>query len=523
MASCKENPDGTKCPDTGDSTSDCAPWQLTKSNDNCFIDEVVDENLNIGGADINVFKLLGVHEQGQLIDLTENGSAISNGDWTGFPASNAFDIFVSEWRSSQQGTNVPATAFIGYDFGEIKLDNNRLRYGIDTSVRHNIAKINIKQGAVAKNRATRVRMERSSDSVTWYGVGIFTLPDDDELNTVEFNHTVPSRYWRMRPIDFNGGVNDQWIVQAFEMMDYDRTSIDDIQDDIWLENRDRDYASESVLIKGSYDLLDHQTELSRFGIELPSQQFYIVVSFSSSVAQLGRPLVIGDILEMPSELQYDPLLQPVKKYLEVTDVAWSTEGYTPGWVPVLQRIIASPMLASQETQDIFGGLAPNIDDMGLSDTDDGQNPIFQDISNVSQSIEAEAFDDTPERGGDVNDIHQFSQEEIDSAADQGVSNINKLGVNPTGLYVEDAMPPNGYEYSQGDTLPAEPTDGDYHRLTYTGISQDIPARLFRWSVSKGRWIYMETDKRAQYNNTKPILQEFLSSTTAQPPGEVEND
>jgi len=516
---CVEKPDGTKCPDTSDKS--CAPWQLTKSNDNCFIDSVVEENLAIGGADLNFFKLLGVHEQGQLVDLVGNGDAISGGDVSGFPASNAFDVFVSTWRSSQTGPDVIATSFIGYDFGEIKMDTNRLRYGIDTFVKHDISTIKIKQGDNQENRATRIRVERSSDGVQWYGASIITVPDDNALNTVSFNHTVPSRYWRFRPIDFNGSAGDRWIVQAIELMDYDATSINDIEDNIWLENRDRDYATESVTLKGMYDLIDIQTELSRFGIELPSQQYYIHISFSSAVSILGRPVVIGDIIEVPSEVQYSATMEPIKKYLEVTDVGWSTDGYTPGWQPTMQRVIAQPMLASQETQDIFGGLAPTIDSMGLTDMDDGASSVFQDISNASQTIAAEGNTATPEKGRDNTEIHAFSQEELDAAAEQGLPNLNKIGVNSTGLYVEDAMPPNEAEYTQSDSLPESPTDGDYHRLTYTGISQDIPARLFRYSIAKGRWIYMETDRRAQYDKTKPVLQEFLSSSTSKPLNQVE--
>ena len=83
------------------------------------------------------------------------------------------------------------------------------------------------------------------------------------------------------------------------------------------------------------------------------------------------------------------------------------------------------------------------------------------------------------------------------------------------------MPPNGADFTEGDSLPENPIDGAYHRLTYTGLSSDIPARLFRNSTAKGRWIYLETDKRSQYSETKPILQEFLKSTTGKPLNEID--
>jgi len=104
------------------------------------------ESLNVGGAELNVHKLLGVHEQGALTDVSGMGSAISNGDLTGYPASNAFDAYVTEWRSIQQGTDILKEAFIGYDFGPFILDNGRVQYGIETYFKRNISMIRIKQG-----------------------------------------------------------------------------------------------------------------------------------------------------------------------------------------------------------------------------------------------------------------------------------------------------------------------------------------------------------------------------------------
>jgi hypothetical protein len=333
---------------------------------------------------------------------------------------------------------------------------------------------------------------------------------------------VISRYWRLRPIDFNGGVDDYWGVQALQMFhDYEATDIDNIQDKVFLENRDRDYADESTLVKGYYDLIDTQTELSRFGIEVPSQSFYITVSFSQCVASLGRPLVIGDIIEMPSEAQYSATMERINKYVEITDVGWSTEGYTPGWQPTMLRIVAQPAMASQETQDIFGDLRATGDISGLFDNNDGNHEKYQDYSDVSHEIQNQAKEQVPERGRDLNAVKQFSQEEIDA---QAPNNITKLGQNPTGLYVEDGMPPNGESFTEGVSLPEDNVShGDYHRLTYEDLSEDVPPRLYRYSTDKNRWVYLETDRRQQYNPAKPILQEFLTSDSRRSHTDIVDD
>ncbi len=517
------------CPDTGGDKT-CKPWQLVNDKINCYIDNLIGEHINIGGAIINVFKLQGIHEQGRLVDITGNGDAISNGDAGGFPKEQAFTTFVTEWRSLQTGPAVTASAYIGYDFGEIKLDNGRRRYGIETSIKHNISSIKLKQGNNPNNRASKLRVERSEDGVKWYGVAILTLPNDDCLNTIHFRNTAPMRYWRLRPTEFIGSVGDYWAVQALELMDYDLTSIEDIQDKIWNENRDRAYASESIQLKGVYEPANETGEMSRFGLEMPGQTYDFKMGFSATVAALGRPPVVGDIFEIPSEIQFDANLQPVKKYMEVIDVGWDADGYTPGWYTTLFRVTTVPMIASQETADIFGGLESYDDGTGHlvnkdgESMEDGLHPIFQDYSDLSHTIEQTSTDQThlPERGRDPADIHQFSEEEAEALVEQGAPYALKLGLQPKQLYVEDAMPPNGLPFTEGDVLPPinTATDGDYHRLTYDSIDENIPARLYRYSSSKSRWIFMESDKRAKYKETRPVLQEFVQSDDAKDLGKI---
>jgi hypothetical protein len=295
---------------------------------------------------------------------------------------------------------------------------------------------------------------------------------------------------------------------------YIATDEENIQDKIFLENRDRDYADEALVLKGSYDLLDTQSELSKFGIELPSQQIYMTVNFSACVAILGRPLIIGDILELPSEKQYSAEMREILKWMEVTDVAWSTEGYTPGWQPTMLRVILQPAFASQETQDIFGDLAEQElpDELGLVDKGDGRHPEYQDYSDVSQTIQAESKDMVPEAGRETSGtIRAWEQEELESAAAQGLPHLQRIGQNNEAIYTEDAMPPNNAPFTEGTEYPDDPQHGDYHRMTYEGLSKDVPARLFRYSSAKGRWIFLEKDRRAEFDPNKPRLQEFLTS------------
>ncbi|TFH06977.1 MAG: hypothetical protein E4H14_09580 [Candidatus Thorarchaeota archaeon] len=588
--SCITLPDGTQCPEPSNWT-DCSPWDLTEQGQiECYVDSLQQQALGVAGAKINVYKLLGVHEQTSLVDLAKNGTAISGGDWTGFPAGNAFTTYNTEWRSKQSGASaITASAYIGYDFGFIKIPTGRRQYGIDTSIRHQITTIKIKQSSNPEYRVTKVRVERSTDKIGWFGVAVIDLPNNDTLNTISFKNSVPNRYWRLRPLAFAGESCDSWGVQALELIDYDATALNNIQDKIWLENRNRDYAS-PIQLRGYYDLITGELDVTKFMAEMGESGTYrIKINFTSAVGILGRPIVIGDYLELPSEAQYTPSLALRKRYLEVTDVTWDPETYTPGWMPTMLLITAKPGIASEETQDIFGDLSKQIDQSGLFNNDDGNNQNYQDYSTVEQTIEQKAKNKVPERGSTGSSVfREFSEEnqtfdvtiissvgpivtlasatnlttgmsltqdgntaliiqilnatqvrvnsdifwgagaaiavgplsELAEAALAGFPSLRRLNFNRTGLYVEDAMPQNDAPFTEGTTFPTNPNNGDYHRLIYVGLSKDVPARLYRWSTTKGRWVYLETDRRAQYNDQKAVLDEYLSSPLGVPPEDV---
>ena len=502
---CTTSVNGVNCP----TVNDCTPWDLTQNSDTCVIDGYIAESLNIGGAVVNVHKLLGVHEQGKLQDLTGNGNPISNGDHPNFPSSNAFDRSTTEWKSLQLGADVLSSAYVGYDFGEIKLENGRLRYGVETFVKKDVSTINIRQGC-EPNRVTKVRVERSDNGDKWYGVAIVNVENCSGMVTLNFRRSVPSRFWRIRPLEFNGGATDTWDIQALQLVDYDATHITNIQDRIFLENRDRDYDEYAVRMKGAYQPVESSSFLSKFGFSglFNMEQLFVELSFTSVISALGRPFVIGDIIQLPSETQYSPSLRPVLKYLEVTDVGWASSGFSPSWQPTIQRIVVEPVTASQETQDLFGKLTPDYDTLNTSDIDDGLfNKPYQDISAISQTINAEQNTQVPEKGADYANITKLSEEAYAWAKKYPDLDIRKLD-RIRDVYGTDAMPPNGLPYTEGDDFPLSPIDGDYHRLSYVSVGKDIPVRLHRFSSQKNRWIYMETDRR-DLMRTRSLLQEFI--------------
>ena len=493
----------------------CGPAQFTdRSKTAAYSAFLVSEALNRAGADVLVYRMLGVHEQNRMVDATGNGSAISGGDISGFPADRAFDGGPSEWRSSQRGSAVLESSFIGYDFGEIRTAKKHPVYSVEAGIRKDVGAVSIKQSVDPTKRVSSVRLERSENGTLWRGVEVFDLPDNDCVITLYVSRaTAPSRYWRLRPTGFSGGSSDYWAVsQVSFYANFKATAIGNIQDPIFLENRDRDYSTIPVLLKGRYDVQDSQAELTALAIGSFSDTYTIQLSFASVVQQIGRPLVIGDLINLPGETQYSATMSPVLKWLEVTDVSWDSQGYAIDWKPTMLRVIASPAQATQETQDIFGNLAPTADSMGSLDKDDGNSPEWQDYANISQTILALSKDAAPERGTTVSSkFTKFSDDELKRAQEADIP-VWKLSRVSTGPYVEDAFPPNDLPYTEGDGYPPNPVDGDYHRLTYTHLLPDIyPARLYRYSSKKRRWLLMEIDRRAQLDPTKPIEKSEIRS------------
>lgn len=470
------------------------------ATDSKYMESIAAEPIEIAGAVVNVFRMLGIHEQGKLQNLTNSGNPISSGTAPGALLHEAFTDSSESWISKQKGDEV-LTAFIGYNFG-VKLNPaGTPRHDPPAPVYQEITTLRIKQGANPENRVLQAKIERSDDGgITWKRVDIVNLPNSNVLETVPIKQSSKSQLWRIVPLYFAGGAEDHWVVEQLQFMNFTQTSIDNVQDLIFMENRDRDYSLTSIPIKAYYDLIDNQTELAKFGIDLP-QQYEFTCSFARMVELLGRPIVVGDILELPSEAQYDHHLNEVKKWLEVTDTAWSLDGFTPAWRPVLFKFTAQPAIASSENMDLFKS------EKGHDAVIDSSFELFETHLNTqpitaSEAIKKDALDDVPEVGTDSSGI----------ASGMAMLSNQKGSYDGRDYSVEDGMPPNNLPFTEGPEFPAGAKDGDYHRMTYDPSTR-LPAKLYQWNHVKNRWIYLETDRRIERSSFRPSIRNRLESNT----------
>src|SRR5699024_7198059 len=148
------------------------------------------------------------------------------------------------------------------------------------------------------------------------------------------------------------------------------------------------------------------------------------------------------------------------------------------------------------TQDIFGDLTEITDSAGTSDINDGvRNKRYQDVHDIAQTIDSDANTQVPQKGQDYANVAKLSDELrdwIDGNFPHGKEIADNLDRKRFAWGV-DALPPNGEPYTEGDDFPNNPTNGDYHRVTYLNVDRNLPPRIYRFSDVKCKWIYLETD------------------------------
>ena len=138
---------------------------------------------------------------------------------------------------------------------------------------------------------------------------------------------------------------------------YDQLDPTNIQDLMWAENRDRKYDSSIYRLRGHYNVSNIDFDLSQFGLFLSNDIIFITVHYNDMLDILGRKLMVGDVLELPHLIDYHPLNETIpvglRRFYQVTDGNFASEGFSQTWFPHLWRLKAEPLVDSQEFADIL--------------------------------------------------------------------------------------------------------------------------------------------------------------------------
>jgi len=151
---------------------------------------------------------------------------------------------------------------------------------------------------------------------------------------------------------------------------YATTDVTQIQDLLFLENRDRKYDPDVYILRGAYNIQDTDFNLSQFGLFLQNDTIFITFHIRDTVEKIGRKLISGDVIELPhlkDEYALNDLQFALKRFYVIEEVTRAAEGFSVTWYPHLYRAKCKPLVDSQEYKDILDGLADEDSDITLRD------------------------------------------------------------------------------------------------------------------------------------------------------------
>jgi hypothetical protein len=134
----------------------------------------------------------------------------------------------------------------------------------------------------------------------------------------------------------------------------DGTTVKDhtqIQDMLFLENRDRKYDPDVYTLRGIYNVQDIDFDLSQFGLFLSNDILFMTIPINYSVKTIGRKIMPGDVIELPhlkDEYALNDYDVALKRFYVVEDVNRASEGFSPTWYPHLYRVKMKQIVDSQE-------------------------------------------------------------------------------------------------------------------------------------------------------------------------------
>lgn len=290
---------------------------------------------------------------------------------------------------------------------------------------------------------------------------------------------------------------------------YDVVKETNIQDMLFLENRDRKYDPDVYNMRAIYNVSDTDFNLSQFGLFLQNDTLFMTIHINSSVKTLGRKILSGDVVEFPhliDEYALNDYSVALKRYYVVEDVNRAAEGFSQTWYPHLYRVKLKQIYDGQEFSEI----------LDLPAGDDANNTLrdvlstFETEMQINNAVVAQADADAAKSGYDTSNLYTLQVDnqgrpelvttdtnELDaSQADLLADRVSQTPAREgyQGYLLGDNIAPNGESFGSGIQFPNSAQTGDYFLRT-----DMMPNRLFRYDNS--RWIKVEDGVRMTLSNT----------------------
>jgi hypothetical protein len=339
---------------------------------------------------------------------------------------------------------------------------------------------------------------------------------------------------------------------------YDELSPSNIQDLLFLENRDRKYDTSIFRIRGIYNVQDLDFNLSQFALFIDNDTVFMTVHINDFIKSIGRKPMSGDVIELPhlkDEFAFNNFDVSLPRYYTISDVGRAAEGFSPTWYPHLYRLKLTKINAQQQFSDIFnkpvddnvnflGDYSPTVtyrqgdviryngilynvlqDVTGIAPPDSTYyseyiGSTLEDLLStknkelqINDAILAQAEANAPKSGYETRHYYTLAvdregntklvttdSEIQDASSDSGQEvDASRIIDDPirdgyTGYLLGDGVPPNGAAFGHGINFPTNPITGDFFLRT-----DFFPNRLFRFDGV--RWIKREDSVRHTLSNT----------------------
>ena len=299
---------------------------------------------------------------------------------------------------------------------------------------------------------------------------------------------------------------------------YDALNPTNIQDLLFLENRDRKYDVDVYTHRAIYNVQDIDFDLSQFGLFLSNDTLFMTVHINSIVKTIGRKPLAGDVVELPhlkDEHALNDASVALKRFYVIEDVSRASEGFSHTWYPHLYRLKLKQIYDGQEYKDILDLPADEESDTTLRDVLSTYDKEMQ----INNAVIAQAEVDAPLSGYETSHFYTVERKEDGTVALEEIDgeNLTSEIINSvegregySGYLVNygDGEPPVGNVFGNGIQFPTTNEIGDYFLRT-----DFLPNRLFRYDGS--RWLKVEDNLRetlTNNNNRQPQKAGFINNT-----------
>ena len=301
---------------------------------------------------------------------------------------------------------------------------------------------------------------------------------------------------------FLGAENPSDADATADQPQYDAVKETNIQDLLFLENRDRKYDPDVYTMRGIYNVQDIDFNLSQFGLFLSNDTLFLTIHINSSVKTLGRKVMAGDVVELPhlkDEYALNDLSFALKRFYVVEDVNRAAEGFSQTWYPHLYRLKLKQIVDSQEFKEILD--LPAEEGATGGDTLRSLLSTYDKEMQINNAVVAQAEADAPKAGYDTSHYYSLqldkngNTELVDTDGDNIPDTMQspvKSGYN--GYLLGDGIPTNGEAFGHGISFPSNTTTGDFFLRT-----DFSPNRLFRFDGA--RWVKQEDNVRMTLTGT----------------------